>query len=74
MQPSLAAFTIQFSRWFFDCRFVAQRNAKRAYLVFLGIRRTQVFKKLERDNDIYSARIGLDYCAPAVVRKDHIVW
>jgi hypothetical protein len=32
------------------------------------------FKKLEGEDDIYSARIGLDYRALAVVKKDRIVW
>jgi hypothetical protein len=32
------------------------------------------FKKLEGEEDIYSARIGLDYRALAVMKKDRIVW
>jgi hypothetical protein len=32
------------------------------------------FKKLEGGDEIYSARIGLDYRALAVVKKDRIVW
>ena len=32
------------------------------------------FKKLEGEDDIYSARIGLDYRALAAMKKDRIVW
>ncbi|MGA2184887.1 MAG: hypothetical protein ABSH47_17855 [Bryobacteraceae bacterium] len=32
------------------------------------------FKKLEGEDDIYSARIGLGYRALAVMKKDRIVW
>jgi hypothetical protein len=32
------------------------------------------FKKLEGEDHIYSARIGLDYRALAVMKKDRIVW
>jgi len=32
------------------------------------------FKKLEGEDDIYSARIGLEYRALAVMKKDRIVW
>src|ERR1017187_5043329 len=32
------------------------------------------FKKLEGEDDIYSARIGLEYRALAIVKKDRIVW
>ncbi|MGA3260758.1 MAG: hypothetical protein ABSE35_17895 [Bryobacteraceae bacterium] len=53
-----------------------QRDAKRAYRLFAenpahpGLQ----FKKLEGEDDIYSARIGLDYRALAVVKKGRIVW
>jgi len=53
-----------------------QREAKRAYRLFQsnpahpGLQ----FKKLEGDDDIYSARIGLGYRALAVMRKGHVVW
>jgi len=32
------------------------------------------FKKLEGQDNIYSARIGLDYRALAVMKKDRVVW
>lgn len=32
------------------------------------------FKKLEGEDDIYSARIGLGYRALAVVKKDRVIW
>jgi hypothetical protein len=53
-----------------------QRDAKRAYLLFRenpahpGLH----FKKLEGEEDIYSARIGLGYRALAVMKKDYVVW
>jgi hypothetical protein len=68
--------TRQFWRLFSQLPFDVQRDAKRAYRLFLnnpshpGLQ----FKKLEGDKDIYSARIGLDYRALAVLKKDHIVW
>ena len=54
----------------------AQREAKRAYRLFQanpahpGLH----FKKLEGEDDIYSARIGLDYRALAVMKRDRVVW
>jgi hypothetical protein len=41
-----------------------------------AIRHTPVlqFKKLEGEDNIYSVRIGLDYRALAVMKKDRIVW
>ena len=68
--------TRQFWRLFSDLPFDAQRDAKRAYRLFQanmahpGLQ----FKKLEGEDDIYSARIGLEYRALAVVKKDRIVW
>ncbi len=53
-----------------------QGDAKRAYRLFQsnpahpGLQ----FKKLEGGDDIYSVRIGLDYRALAVVKKDRVVW
>jgi hypothetical protein len=32
------------------------------------------FKKLEGEDSIYSARIGLGYRALAVMKADHVVW
>jgi hypothetical protein len=52
-----------------------QRDAERAYRLFQanpshpGLQ----FKKLEGEDDIYSARIGLGYRALAVVRGNRIV-
>ncbi len=52
-----------------------QRDAKRAYRLFQsnpahpGLQ----FKKLEGEDHIYSARIGLEYRALAVMKKDRIV-
>jgi hypothetical protein len=53
-----------------------QRDAKRAYQLFQanpahpGLQ----FKKLEGEDDLYSARIGLEYRALAAMKKDRIVW
>ena len=68
--------TRQFWRRFSELPFDVQRDAKRAYRLFQsnpahpGLQ----FKKLEGEDDIYSARIGLDYRALAVMKKDRIVW
>jgi hypothetical protein len=68
--------TRQFRRLFSDLPLAVQRDAKRAYRLFAenpahpGLQ----FKKLEGEDDIYSARIGLDYRALAVVKKGRIVW
>ena len=68
--------TRRFWRLFFDLPLDAQQDAKRAYRLFQsnpahpGLQ----FKKLEGDDDIYSVRIGLDYRALAVMKKDRIVW
>ncbi len=53
-----------------------QRDARRAYRTFQdnpghpGLQ----FKKLEGEEHIYSARIGLGYRALAVVKGDRVVW
>jgi hypothetical protein len=66
----------QFWRLFSDLPVDAQRDAKRAFRLFAsnpahpGLQ----FKKLEGEDDIYSARIGLDYRALAVMKKDGIIW
>ncbi len=68
--------TRQFRRLFADLPSDVQRDAKRAYRVFMrdpehpGLH----FKKLEGEDHIYSARIGLDYRALAVMKKGRIVW
>jgi hypothetical protein len=68
--------TRQFRRLFSELPLAVQRDAIRAYRLFEenpahpGLQ----FKKLEGEDDIYSARIGLDYRALAVMKKDRIVW
>ena len=68
--------TRQFWRLFSDLPSDAQRDAKRSYHLFQsnpanpGLQ----FKKLEGEDNLYSVRIGLDYRALAVMRKDRIVW
>ena len=68
--------TRRFWRLFSDLPVDAQREAQRAYRLFQsnpahpGLQ----FKKLEGEDDIYSARIGLEYRALAIVKKDRIVW
>jgi hypothetical protein len=68
--------TRQFWRLFADLPFGARRDAERAYRLFQsnpshpGLQ----FKKLEGEDHIYSARIGLEYRALAVMKKDRIVW
>ena len=68
--------TRQFWRLFPDLPFEVQQDAKRAYRLFQsnpahpGLQ----FKKLESDDNIYSARIGLEYRALGVMKKDRIVW
>ena len=68
--------TRKFWRLFSDLPLDVQRDAKRAYRMFQsnpghpGLQ----FKKLEGDEDIYSARIGLGYRALAVVEGERVVW
>jgi hypothetical protein len=68
--------TRQFRSLFSELPLAVQRDANRAYRLFEenpahpGLQ----FKKLEGEDDIYSARIGLDYRALAVMRKDHVIW
>ena len=68
--------TRQFWRLFSDLPRDVQQDAKRAYQQFQsnpahpGLQ----FKKLEGEDNIYSARIGLDYRALAVMKKDRVVW
>ncbi len=68
--------TRQFWRLFSDPPFETQRDAKRAYRLFQGdpTHAGLQFKKLEGEDHIYSARIGLGYRALAVMKKDRIVW
>jgi hypothetical protein len=68
--------TRQFRRLFSDLPFDVQRDARRAYQLFVsdpahpGLQ----FKKLGGEENIYSARIGLGYRALAVMNGDRIVW
>lgn len=68
--------TGRFWRLFSDLPFEVQRDAKRAYRVFLnnpahpGLQ----FKKLEGEDNVYSARIGLDYRSLGVMKGDRVVW
>ena len=68
--------TRRFWRLLRDLPSQVQRDAQRAYRLFRqnpshpGLQ----FKKLEGETDIYSARIGLDYRALAVMRKDGVLW
>ena len=68
--------TRQFRRLFSDLPSGVQRDATRAYRLFQsnpahpGLQ----FKKLEGEDNIYSVRIGLEYRALAVMKKDRIVW
>jgi mRNA-degrading endonuclease RelE of RelBE toxin-antitoxin system len=68
--------TRQFWRLLSDLPDDAQREAKRAYRLFQnnpahpGLQ----FKKLEGEDNIYSARVGIDYRALAAMRKGRVVW
>ena len=68
--------TRNFWRLFHDLPPDVQREAKRAYNVFQANPAQLVlqFKKLEGEDNIYSARIGLGYRALAVRKADHVVW
>jgi len=67
--------TRQFRRLLSDLPPDVQRDAKRAYRLFQsnpaypGLQ----FKKLEGEENIYSARIGLDYRVLAVAKKGRVV-
>jgi hypothetical protein len=67
---------VRFRRLFFDLRLDVQRDAKRAYRLFQSnpVHPGLQFKKLEGEEDIYSVRIGLDYRALAVMKKDRVLW
>jgi hypothetical protein len=53
-----------------------QRDAQRAYRLFRAnpAHPSLQFKKLEGEDRIYSARIGLGYRALAVMNKDRVIW
>ena len=68
--------TRQFWRLFADLPADVQRDAKKAYRLFQenpahpGLQ----FKKLQGEDNIYAARIGLGYRALAVMKKDTAIW
>ena len=68
--------TRQFWRLFAGLPGEVQHEAKRAYRLFQrnpahpGLH----FKKLEGEDNIYSARIGLTYRALAVMKANRVVW
>ena len=68
--------TRHFRRLLSDLPIDVQRAARRAYRLFRinpahpGLQ----FKKLKGEDNIYSARIGLEYRALAVMKKDRVVW
>ena len=68
--------TRKFWRLFFDLPQSVQQEAQRAFRLFQtnpshpGLH----FKKLEGEDDVYPARIGLGYRVLAVMKKDHYVW
>jgi hypothetical protein len=68
--------TRRFWRLFSDLPAEVQQEARRAYQLFQTnpAHPALRFKKLEGENDIYSARIGLGYRALAVMKKDRVVW
>jgi hypothetical protein len=73
---AIADHPAKFWRLFSDLPLDVQQDAKCAYRLFQsnpahpGLQ----FKKLAGEDDIYSARIGLDYRALAVMKKDRVVW
>ena len=68
--------TRKFWRLFSNLPIEIQRDAKRAYRLFQSnpAHPSLQFKKLEGEDGLYSARIGLEYRALAVMKKDRIVW
>jgi len=68
--------TRQFWRLLSELPLDVQREARRAYGLFQGNpgHPSLHFKKVQGEDDIYSARIGPDYRALAVMKKDRIVW
>ena len=68
--------TRQFRRLFSHLPFDAQQDARRAFRLFQSNQAHPglQFKKLEGEDNIFSVRIGLEYRALAVMKKDRIVW
>ncbi len=68
--------TRRFWRLFSELPLDTRRDAKGAYRLFQTnpAHPSLQFKKLEGEDNIYSVRIGLEYRALAVMKKDRIVW
>ena len=68
--------TRKFWRLFGDLPPDVQEDARRAYRLFENnpLHPGLQFKKLEGEDSLYSARIGLAYRALAVMKKDALVW
>ena len=68
--------TRKFWRLFYDLPLDVQQDARRAFSLFQNnpAHPSLHFKKLEGEDDIYSARIGLQYRALALVEKGSVVW
>jgi hypothetical protein len=68
--------TRRFWRLFYELPDEIQGEAKRAYRLFVNNRTHPglQFKKLEGEDAIYSARIGLNYRALGAMKKNRIVW
>jgi hypothetical protein len=68
--------TRRFWRLFADLPAGVQQEAKRAYLLFRSHPQhpSLHFKKLEGEDAIFSARIGLGYRALAVRKGNRVIW
>jgi hypothetical protein len=68
--------TRRFWRLFSDLPLDVQEDARRAYRLFRsnpshpGLQ----FKKVEGQDDVYSARVGLGYRALGIMSSDGVVW
>ena len=68
--------TRRFWRLFSRLPAEVQQDARRAYRLFCAnpAHPGLYFKKLEGQDNIYSARIGLNYRALAAVKGERVVW
>lgn len=68
--------TRQFWRLFSDLPSGTQRDARRVYQLFKTnpSHPSLQLKRVGGEDDIHSVRIGLNYRALSVMRKDHVVW
>jgi hypothetical protein len=66
----------RFWRLFSNLPLEIQQDAKRSFRLFQSnpTHPSLQFKKLEGEDNLYSARIGLGYRALAVMKKDRLVW